>query len=287
MKTTAARPSWDEYFLNVAKAISTRSTCLRRKYGAVIVDTSNAIVSTGYNGSPVGEENCSDYGECKREELHVPKGERYELCKAVHAEQNAIINCTKQRMIGSTIYIYGENADGTLASGAPCLLCGRMIKNAGIARVVASTPIGGKKVDCAPKPSGDQALDQLGIMEPKIRKLFDDDNMIKGWFELKASDESEKRGICVNLDSRVRDDIIHKLYMRYGNIGCRRIVDVNGLAGDAYELEVSNGVILSIIFDAHDPECLYGKPSTVENIDQEVDKLVKTFTDAISTTSLK
>jgi dCMP deaminase len=142
MKTTAARPSWDEYFLNVAKAISMRSTCLRRKYGAVIVDTSNAIVSSGYNGSPVGEENCSDYGECKREELHVPKGERYELCKAVHAEQNAIINCTKQRMIGSTIYIYGENADGTLASGAPCLLCKRMIKNAGIKTVVFKSKYG-------------------------------------------------------------------------------------------------------------------------------------------------
>ena len=142
MKTTAARPSWDEYFLNVAKAISMRSTCLRRKYGAVIVDTSNAIVSSGYNGSPVGEENCSDHGECKREELHVPKGERYELCKAVHAEQNAIINCTKQRMIGSTIYIYGENADGTLASGAPCLLCKRMIKNAGIKTVVFKSKYG-------------------------------------------------------------------------------------------------------------------------------------------------
>ena len=141
MKTTA-RPSWDEYFLNVAKAISMRSTCLRRKYGAVIVDATNTIVSSGYNGSPVGEENCSDHGECKREELHVPKGERYELCKAVHAEQNAIINCTKQCMIGSTIYIYGENADGTLASGAPCLLCKRMIKNAGIKTVVFKSKYG-------------------------------------------------------------------------------------------------------------------------------------------------
>src|SRR5574344_278839 len=105
------RPDWDTYFLNIAKAVSMRSTCLRRNYGAVIVDSSKAIVSTGYNGSPVGDINCCDYGKCKREELHVPKGERYELCKAIHAEQNAIINCTKQRMIGSTIYIYGKNTD--------------------------------------------------------------------------------------------------------------------------------------------------------------------------------
>ena len=138
------RPDWDTYFLNIAKAVCMRSTCLRRNYGAVIVDSSKAIVSTGYNGSPVGDINCCDYGKCKREELHVPKGERYELCKAIHAEQNAIINCTKQRMIGSTIYIYGKNFDGTLASGCPCLLCERMIKNGGIAEAVYLLPKDGK-----------------------------------------------------------------------------------------------------------------------------------------------
>lgn len=155
--TKKQRPNWDDYYLNIAKAISERATCMRRRYGAVIVDTNNAIVSSGYNGSPVGAVNCIDRGICKREEMHIPKGERYELCEAIHAEQNAIINCTKQRMIGATIYIYGENvADGTIASGEPCLLCARMIKNAGITRVVASTPIGDKNADCAPNPSVDK-----------------------------------------------------------------------------------------------------------------------------------
>jgi dCMP deaminase len=130
------RPDWNEYFLGIAKAVSLRSTCLRRNYGAVIVDKTNAIISSGYNGAPCGDDNCCDTGTCERERLHVPKGERYELCKAVHAEQNAIINGTKQRMVGSTIYIYGNNADGTLASGAPCLLCRRMIQNARIDKAI-------------------------------------------------------------------------------------------------------------------------------------------------------
>jgi hypothetical protein len=85
------RPSWEEYFIEIAKVVSTRSTCLRRRYGAVIVKD-NVIVSTGYNGAPRGSANCVDRGICRRKELNVPAGERYELCEAVHAEQNAIIN---------------------------------------------------------------------------------------------------------------------------------------------------------------------------------------------------
>lgn len=135
MDLISNRPSWIQYFLETARVIGTRSTCLRRKYGAVIVKD-NVIVSTGYNGSPRGEVNCIDSGVCKRELLKVPKGERYELCIGVHAEQNAIIFGDPIKMNGSTIYIAGFNADGSLASGQPCLLCRRMIKNAGISRVV-------------------------------------------------------------------------------------------------------------------------------------------------------
>lgn len=130
------RPEWDEYFLSIAQEVGKRSTCLRRRYGAIIVKD-KIIISTGYNGSPRGEVNCIDSGLCERERLHVPKGERYELCVAVHAEQNAIINADPLKMKGATIYIVGINsADGTFASGEPCLLCRRMIKNAQIEKVI-------------------------------------------------------------------------------------------------------------------------------------------------------
>ena len=131
------RPDWDEYFLNIAQEVGKRSTCLRRRYGAIIVKD-NIIVSTGYNGAPRGEKNCIDTGICERERLHIPKGERYELCVAVHAEQNAIINGDPLKMKDATIYIVGVNVvDETFASGEPCLLCRRMIKNAQIARVIS------------------------------------------------------------------------------------------------------------------------------------------------------
>jgi len=130
------RPAWDDYFLDIAKAVGGRATCLRRRYGAIIVKD-NIIISTGYNGSPRGEENCIDTGYCERERLKIPKGERYELCVAVHAEQNAIINADPVKMEGATIYIAGVNtADGSIASGEPCKLCRRMIQNAKIAKVV-------------------------------------------------------------------------------------------------------------------------------------------------------
>lgn len=129
------RPSWDEYFLEIAQVVSKRSTCLRRKYGAVITN-GNIIQSCGFNGSEKGAINCIDVNVCKRQELNIPKGERYELCAAVHAEQNAIINGDPVKMRGGTIYIAGFNSDGSFASGEPCLLCRRMIKNAMIRRVV-------------------------------------------------------------------------------------------------------------------------------------------------------
>jgi dCMP deaminase len=129
------RPDWDTYFLEIAKVVSSRSTCMRRKYGAVIVKD-RVIISTGYNGAPRGETNCIDAGVCKRKSLNVPPGERYELCVAVHAEQNAIINGPPERMKGSTIYIAGFEEDNTVANGHPCLLCRRMIKNAQITEVV-------------------------------------------------------------------------------------------------------------------------------------------------------
>ena len=129
------RPSWDEYFVEIAKVVASRSTCLRRRYGAVIVND-RVIVSTGYNGAPRGSINCVDVNKCKRRELNIPSGERYELCEAVHAEQNAIINGSPERMKDASIYIAGVEEDGSTAEGKPCLLCARMIRNAQIREVV-------------------------------------------------------------------------------------------------------------------------------------------------------
>lgn len=129
------RPDWDDYFIEIAKVVSSRSTCMRRKYGAVIVKD-RVMISSGYNGAPRGIDNCIDLGKCVRKELNVPSGERYELCEAVHAEQNAIINAPPERMKGSTIYIAGFEEDRSYAVGKPCKLCDRMIRNAQISEVV-------------------------------------------------------------------------------------------------------------------------------------------------------
>jgi dCMP deaminase len=129
------RPDWDTYFIEIAKVVSSRATCLRRRYGAVIVKD-RVIISTGYNGSPRGMKNCIDTGKCIRQEQNIPSGERYELCEAVHAEQNALVNAPPDRMKDSTIYIAGFEEDQSFADGRPCKLCDRMIKNAQIKNVI-------------------------------------------------------------------------------------------------------------------------------------------------------
>lgn len=129
------RISKDQYYLNIAKQVAKRSTCFRRRYGAVIVNN-DEIISTGYNGAPRGEVNCIELGSCKRDEMCVPKGERYELCRSVHAEANAIISAARRDMIGGTIYITGLESDGSYANPAPCIMCRRMIVNAGIAKCI-------------------------------------------------------------------------------------------------------------------------------------------------------
>ena len=128
------RISKHEYYVGIAKAVSKRSTCIRRQYGAVIVNN-DVIVSTGYNGSARGAINCCDTGKCRREEMSIPPGERYELCEAVHAEQNAIINAGREKTLGATLYLYGEE-NGKRIDVVPCLICERMIDNAGIERIV-------------------------------------------------------------------------------------------------------------------------------------------------------
>jgi dCMP deaminase len=132
------RPSKIEYYLNIAREVAQRGTCLRRRFGAVIVKE-DQIISTGYVGAPRGTKNCSDIGKCPREEANIPSGERYELCRSVHAEQNAIINAARAgvSVLGGIMYIYGENVkDGQIVEGKPCKLCRRYIINAGLERVI-------------------------------------------------------------------------------------------------------------------------------------------------------
>jgi len=131
------RPGWDEYFINIAKAVSARATCLRRKYGAVITKD-NIIVSTGYNGAPAGMKDCIEVGKCTRKELQVPHGERYELCHSVHAEANAIIRASVDELRDATIYISGEDSGSGECLSEPCMMCKRMILNARIKKVVYS-----------------------------------------------------------------------------------------------------------------------------------------------------
>ena len=127
----------ENYYLDIAETVLERSTCLRRCYGAIIVKN-DEIVSTGYNGAPRGRANCVDMGYCSREAMNVPRGERYELCRSVHAEANAIISASRRDMVGGTIYLVGRNAatGELLPDATSCLMCRRMVINAGLERVV-------------------------------------------------------------------------------------------------------------------------------------------------------
>ena len=146
MKTdTLTRPAWDEYFMEMAEVVRKRSTCLRRGVGAVIV-LDNRIMATGYNGVPVGIEHCDVRG-CLREELNVPSGERHELCRGLHAEQNAIIQAAYlgQSIAGGTLYCTTQ----------PCVICAKMLINAGIKRIVIR--------EAYPDELSDQMLKEAGI----------------------------------------------------------------------------------------------------------------------------
>ncbi len=125
------------YYLDIAETVLERGTCLRRNFGAIIVKN-DQIISTGYVGAPRGRQNCIDLGVCVRENLKVPRGERYELCRSVHAEQNAIIHARREDMIGSTLYLVGKDAKTGeyVENASACSLCKRMIINAGIDQVI-------------------------------------------------------------------------------------------------------------------------------------------------------
>lgn len=146
------RASWDEYFMEIAEIVKTRSTCLRRQVGAVIVKD-NRIITTGYNGAPSGLKHCTEIGGCERQRLNIPSGQRHELCRALHAEQNAIIQAAKIGVSteGSTIYI-------TLQ---PCVICAKMLVNAGITRIVHK----GEYPDALSRSILEEARIEIVVME--------------------------------------------------------------------------------------------------------------------------
>ena len=146
------RPNWDEYFMRFAELTAERSTCLRRQVGAVIVKDKH-VIATGYNGAPRGLPHCEEKGGCLRQQLNVPSGERHELCRALHAEQNALIQSAVhgQSVLGGTIYI-------TLH---PCSICSKMLVNAGIEKIIV-------KDDEYNDPLAKEILEEAGIPVVKL-----------------------------------------------------------------------------------------------------------------------
>ena len=156
------RVSKENYYLDIAQTVATRSTCLRKSFGAIIVKN-DTIISTGYNGAPRGRKNCSDIGKCIRDELKIPRGERYELCRSVHSEANAIIAASRESMLGATLYMAClDSKTGELVSGTnSCAMCKKLIINAGIDKVVIrDTP------------------DSYNVIE--VREWLEDDDSISG-----------------------------------------------------------------------------------------------------------
>ena len=131
------RISKENYYLDIAETVAERSTCLRKKFGAIIVKN-DSIISTGYNGAPRGRKNCDELGVCMRDKLGIPRGERYELCRSVHAEANAIIAAPRDQMLGSTLYMACHDAktDTLFPGTSSCMMCKRQIINAGISKVI-------------------------------------------------------------------------------------------------------------------------------------------------------
>ena len=144
-KKIPKRISKDQYYLDIAKTASTRSTCLRRMNGAIVVSCNDEVVGTGYCGAPRGTKDCFERGFCLRTQQNIPSGERYELCRSVHAEHNAL-QPAGIHTIGGDIYIYAKSCDGLPFDAFPCFMCKREIINARIKRVICSTKEEGLKI---------------------------------------------------------------------------------------------------------------------------------------------
>ena len=170
------RPSKEEYYLNIAKQVAERSTCLRAKMGAIIV-RDDQIVATGYNGAPRKTKSCFEKNECLRDKLKIPHGTRYELCSSVHAEQNAIINAARAgvSLLGGDMYIYLRDRDGKDIDSIPCFICKKMIINCGLNRVICST-------------------------KDKGIKIFKVEDWVKDWQEKDIVDDKHQYGADLNVN---------------------------------------------------------------------------------------
>jgi len=153
-KKNIKRPSWDEYFLEIAKLVAKRSTCLRRKVGAVVVKDKR-ILTTGYNGAPSGLVHCENTG-CLRDQLRIPSGQRHELCRALHAEMNALLQAAQ--------YGIGVRDSTMYCTNQPCIICAKMIINAGIKRVIVQSPYPDKLAEKIFKEAG------VKIITPKKKQ---------------------------------------------------------------------------------------------------------------------
>lgn len=144
------RISKPDAYLNCAEVFAYRSTCLKRKYGAVIVKN-DVVISTGYNGSPRGLDNCCDIGYCPRMQRDMHQGEGYDICRAVHAEQNALLNCSRSQTIGADLYLVGINpSDNSIHRAKPCPICARNIIQSGIRNVYLRVGDGSDNYDVIP-----------------------------------------------------------------------------------------------------------------------------------------
>lgn len=154
------RLSKQNYYLDIAQTVAERSTCMRRMFGAIIVKN-DSIISTGYNGAPRGRKNCSDLGICMRDKLNIPRGERYELCRSVHAEANAIIAAPREQMLGATLYMVcvDPKTKQVQAGTSSCMMCKRLVLNAGIKTVVVrDTADSYREIDVASWITDDDSL---------------------------------------------------------------------------------------------------------------------------------
>ncbi len=162
------------YYLDIAETVAERSTCLRRCYGVILVKN-DEIIATGYNGAPRGRKNCADLGYCTREAMRIPSGERYELCRSVHAEANAIISAARRDLLGATLYMacMDPKTKELIPGSTSCSMCRRLVINAGIARlVIRDTPTEYRVVDVQkewvdiddslPKLPGEEAAPESG-----------------------------------------------------------------------------------------------------------------------------
>ncbi|MCX6790882.1 MAG: dCMP deaminase family protein [Candidatus Gribaldobacteria bacterium] len=173
------RPTKEQYYLNIAKEIAQRSTCFRTRLGAIIVKD-DAIVATGYNGAPRKTKDCEERGFCLRDKLKIPHGQRYELCRSVHAEMNCIINSARAgvSLLGGDLYLWAQDRDGNPIEALPCFVCKKMIINSGIKRFI-------------------------GWGKEKNVKIYQIEDWAKEWQDKDIIDDKEQYGADQNLTDKV------------------------------------------------------------------------------------